>query len=73
MTLHINADGRQTVSTTCYLPKELFEKARELKINRAAVIRRAMAEEIERITREEAPKIGVEEASHSTSSEANDH
>lgn len=61
--LVVHAHQEPYIATSVYMPARLILKARELGINRSAVYRKALTEEIERITKAEAPKICTPKAS----------
>lgn len=55
--LVVHAHEEPFIATSVYMPARLILKARELGINRSAVYRKALAAEIERITKAEGPTI----------------
>lgn len=53
MTMYCCADGENwVVSTTIYLPRDLFFRARELKLNKTKIAREAIEKEVKKIEEE---------------------
>lgn len=53
MQTHCSLNGEKfVVSTTIYLPRDLFFKARALRLNKTAIARAAIAQEVEKMEKE---------------------